>query len=303
MWDMIVDTLEVIALIFTIIAGFAALFLRKPLLRSVRNIERNTRPWRAARQAGRGEPPPGRTPASAARYVASPNRNSGAAAAGERAINAAIDARRDPDLAHRLYEKAGDSVYRNPQALLEFAQTKRRLAGKAHREGKSDQNQRLLTEAMVLADRVIQHPNSSPDRCAWAWRELAITRHWLRRPTDDVEEAWRSALELRPDDPQFLLEFAQTKRRLAGKAYRERKSDQNQRLLMEVMVLADRVIQHPNSSPDRCAWAWRELAITRHWLRRPTDDVEEAWRCALELRPDDPQFLEEREKMRIERRL
>ena len=127
---------------------------------------------------------------------------------GRDAIDAAILARRveDPRAAHRYFERAGDAVYADPRALLEFAQTKLRLAGEAHRQRQRDLNRRFLMEARVLLERVVQL-DASPARHAWAWRELARTLNWLRAPVGEVEEAYRKAIELLPDEQRFRREM------------------------------------------------------------------------------------------------
>ena len=127
---------------------------------------------------------------------------------GQDAIDAAILARRvrDSRAAHRYFERAGDAVYADPRALLEFAQTKLRLASEAHRQRQGDSNRRFLTEARGLLERVIQL-DASPARHAWAWRELARTLHWLRAPVREVEDAYLRAIELLPDEPRFVREL------------------------------------------------------------------------------------------------
>ena len=97
-------------------------------------------------------------------------------------------------------------MYADPRALLEFAQTKLWLASEAYREGRRDSNRRLLTEARALLERVIQL-DASPARHAWAWRELARTLQWLRVPAREVEDAWRRATDLLPDEPRFVREL------------------------------------------------------------------------------------------------
>ena len=126
---------------------------------------------------------------------------------GEDAIDAAILARRvrDSRTAHRYFERAGDAVYADPRALLEFAQTKLWLANEAHRQRQRDSNRRFLTEARALLERVIQL-DASPARHAWAWRELARTLDWLRAPVREVEDAWCRAIGLLPDEPRFVRE-------------------------------------------------------------------------------------------------
>ena len=124
------------------------------------------------------------------------------------AIDAAILARRARDfqVAHRLFERAGDTVHADPRALLEFAQTKLVLASEAHRQRRRDLNRRFLTEARTLLERVIQL-DASPARHAWAWRELARTRRWLRAPLREVEAAYRRAIDLLPEEWRFVREL------------------------------------------------------------------------------------------------
>ena len=128
---------------------------------------------------------------------------------GRDAIDAAILARRvkDSRLAHRYFERAGEAVYADPRALLEFAQTKLRLANDAHRERQRDSNRRFLTEARALLERVLRL-DASPTRHAWAWREMARTLNWLQAPFGEVEAAWRRAIDLLPDEPRFRDEKA-----------------------------------------------------------------------------------------------
>ena len=127
---------------------------------------------------------------------------------GQDAIDAAILARRADEsrIAHRYFERAGEAVYTDPRALLEFAQTKIRLAQEAHWRRQRDSNRRFLTEARSLLERVIQL-DASPTRHAWAWRELARTLRWQRAPVGDVEGAYRKAIELLPGEPRFVGEM------------------------------------------------------------------------------------------------
>ena len=132
---------------------------------------------------------------------------------GRDAIDAAILARRlrDWKLAHRHFERAGDAVQADPRALLEFAQTKIRLAQEAHGQRQRSLERRILAEARGLLERVIQLP-ASPARHAWAWRELARVRHWLRAPFRDVEAAYREAMERLPREPRFAEELGKLRR-------------------------------------------------------------------------------------------
>ncbi|MDE0456382.1 MAG: putative DNA binding domain-containing protein [Chromatiales bacterium] len=127
---------------------------------------------------------------------------------GRDAIDAAILARRarDSRVAHRYFERAGETVYADPRALLEFAQTKIWLSGDAHRKRQYDSRRRFLNEARALLERVLQL-DASPARHGWAWRELARTRDWLRAPAREVEDAWLRAIECLPSEPLFSREL------------------------------------------------------------------------------------------------
>ena len=127
---------------------------------------------------------------------------------GQDAIDAAILARRarDSRVAHRYFERAGETVYTDARALLEFAQTKIWLSGNASRNHQHDSRRRFLTEARPLLERVIQLDASSA-RHGWAWRELARTRNWLRAPAGEVEDAYLRAIECLPNEPIFTREL------------------------------------------------------------------------------------------------
>ena len=131
-----------------------------------------------------------------------------AALFGQDAIDAAILARRarDSRVAHRYFELAGETVYADPRALLEFAQTKLWFSGNAYRNRQHDSRRRFLNEARALLERVIQL-DASPARHGWTWRELARTRDWLRAPAREVEDAYRRAIECLPDEPVFVREL------------------------------------------------------------------------------------------------
>ena len=101
---------------------------------------------------------------------------------------------------------AGDADYDDSRLLLEFAQTKIKLASKARQDRQDDLSRRFLVEAQELLERVIQL-DASPARHAWAWRELAHTRCWLKAPVGEVENAYRRAIELLPDEQRFRKEL------------------------------------------------------------------------------------------------
>lgn len=129
------------------------------------------------------------------------------------AIDSAILARRlklQQD-AHRYFERAGEAVLADARALHEFAQTKIDIARQEWRNRykgryKKEENQRLLTDAKHLLERVIQM-DAPPVRRAWAWRDLGRIMEWLKRPKHDVIEAYRHAIELLPDETRFADEL------------------------------------------------------------------------------------------------
>lgn len=127
---------------------------------------------------------------------------------GQDAIDAAILARRlrDSRRAHRHFERAGEVLQADPRALHEFAQTKLDSARTAFRQGHRETNRRLLNEARPLLERVLQL-EAPPTRHAWAWRDLARTLNWLREPVREVEEAYRQAIRLLPDEHRFRSEL------------------------------------------------------------------------------------------------
>ena len=120
------------------------------------------------------------------------------------AVDTAILARRArlPRDAHRCFEMAGAAVYDDPRALHEFAQTKLDLARHAYKRRQRDLNRRFLREAQDLLERVIQLDTSHARR-AWAWYNLGNTRYWLKYPAREVEEAFRRAIDLLPDEQRF----------------------------------------------------------------------------------------------------
>ena len=130
------------------------------------------------------------------------------ASLGQDAISTAILARRVKEYgtAHRFFVLAGDAVYDDSRLLVEFARTKIKLATNARQDQQDDLKRRFLVEAQELLERAIQL-DASPAHHAWAWRELALIRCWLRSPVGDVEDAYRRAIELLPDEQQFREEL------------------------------------------------------------------------------------------------
>ena len=136
------------------------------------------------------------------------------ASMGQDAIDTAILARRlrNSKIAHQYFERAGDAVLQDSRALLEFAQTKLRLADEADEKRERESKRRFLVEARSLLERVIQL-DASPVRQGWAWRELGRTLNRLRAPTAEVENAYRRAIKLVPGEKRFAQEIEQIKSR------------------------------------------------------------------------------------------
>lgn len=133
------------------------------------------------------------------------------------AVDSAILARRlrEPRLAHRYFEQAGDALQTDARALHEFAQTKMRLAQDARmKRQRSWQtvNRRLLVETRRILERVLQM-NASVTRRAWAWRDLARVLNWLRLPANEVEAAFGNAIDLLPAEARFKEELRQYRAR------------------------------------------------------------------------------------------
>ena len=131
--------------------------------------------------------------------------------AGLAAITAALLARRfkEEPAAHRYFGQAGAALDTHPRALHEYAQTKIWLAGLAIRErrrGSRDASRRLLGEARSLLERVIQL-EAPKSRRAWAWRDLGRTLNRLQAPVREIEQSYRRAIALLPDEERFKEEL------------------------------------------------------------------------------------------------
>lgn len=133
---------------------------------------------------------------------------------GQDAVDTAILARRlrDSRMAHRYFERAGEEVFQDARALLEFSQTKLKLANEAHRNRQGNISRRFLVEARNLLERVVQM-EASPVRHGWAWRELARTLDWLRAPMAEVEAAYDRAISLIPHERRFVDELERLRAR------------------------------------------------------------------------------------------
>jgi len=100
-------------------------------------------------------------------------------------------------------------------ALHEFAQCKIRLTADLVRSPHSPQRRdtcsRLLKEAEELLERVVQL-DAPPTRHAWAWYDLGRVRRWLRKPVNDVADAFDQAADVNPGDPALTRELSKNRR-------------------------------------------------------------------------------------------
>ena len=127
---------------------------------------------------------------------------------GRAAIAAGILARQAnlPDLARRHFEQAGTVLLDDPRGLLEYCQNKLTLVQQASRIDPSGSHTQLLQETETLLRRVLRL-DTHATRHAWAWRELARTLEWLGRPFQQVVAAYRSAIELVPEEDRFRTDL------------------------------------------------------------------------------------------------
>ena len=175
---------------------------------------------------------------------------------GREALDAAILARRagDSRLAHRYFERAGEAMEFDPRALLEFAQTKFALAREAESEGAGDSRERLLAESRSLLEEVIRLA-ASPMRHSCAWREVARILVWGGAPAEDIEDAYRKAVALWPEERGLAAEM---QRSLGGKRPAASEADPGQQAPLRRaahglrMDLGDRTGDPvpPRSNPD-----------------------------------------------------
>lgn len=136
-------------------------------------------------------------------------------------VDTAVMARRlrREEAAHRHFSRVEDDIQEDPRALLEYAQCKIRLAQKAigsNARSKRQTNQQMLKGARRLLERIVQM-DADPRRHAWAWRELARVRRWLKHPREDVRQAFEKAIQLDPSETRFRDELSDFERRNRAK--------------------------------------------------------------------------------------
>lgn len=125
------------------------------------------------------------------------------------AIDAAVLAGRmhNSKIAHQLFTQAGDAVYADSRVMLEFAQAKIHLAQEIPSNQQSETKARYLDGSMILLEQLLQM-DTTPNRHAWAWRELARVRERLGAPIEEVKQAYGNAIELLPEEQRFKDELS-----------------------------------------------------------------------------------------------
>ena len=115
-------------------------------------------------------------------------------------------------MAAKLFDVAGPAILDDPRGLLESAQNKLWLSGRAYRARRTAENRELLIDARVLLERLLRM-DAPARRHAWAWRELARARRWLGEPASSVDEAYAKAIGLAPDETKFREERVRAEER------------------------------------------------------------------------------------------
>ena len=116
---------------------------------------------------------------------------------------------RDFKAAHSLFLEMQADLMDDPKFLHEFAQTKISLARQLKYRDMAAKR-RLNRDAEELLRRAIQLA-TDPTRQAWSWFELARTLRWRRAPSTEVEQAFLTAISLRPDEQHFKEIYQQWK--------------------------------------------------------------------------------------------
>lgn len=102
-------------------------------------------------------------------------------------------------------------------------------------------------------------------------------------------------------DTKAMHEFAQTKIKLAQKAYHDKKNRQrentNKRFLNEARELLERITRM-EADTARHAWCWRDLGRVKKYLKFPVNEIESAYHNAINLLPQENRFQQELKKIR-----
>jgi len=187
------------------------------------------------------------------------------------------------------YSMALDDVNLSLKTLKTFDNQKER----------SEETLPYLTLSRLLLDKKMNKQAKEiiklipPPRKAHETKEKAI----LLKKTGNLEEAHKlfsEAYSLEPDNPELVLDLAQTKLRLASRIRNRRGYSKKtshlrtvyKRLNKEASELLRKSIQLKEDIQHR-AWSWCNLGIALDRLRAPKSEVETAFLTAISLQPDD----------------
>lgn len=107
--------------------------------------------------------------------------------------------------AHRIFQTNYDLIKDEPKAIHEYAQTKIKLASQSREKFT---RQRLNRETVELLRRCIQMSDDET-RKAWCWFDLARTLIWMRATEDEIEGAFKKAMDLLPFESRFIERYGE----------------------------------------------------------------------------------------------
>jgi ATP-dependent DNA helicase RecG len=123
---------------------------------------------------------------------------------------------KSPRRVHRILERAGEQVLKEPKALYLFAWAKFMLArGLRGAEGAVDQDtrRRLLREARELLERLPQVGPVEDSLAAAAWYLLGRVLRASAAPVSEIQGALERACALQPEEPRFQRALARQRQR------------------------------------------------------------------------------------------
>ena len=127
---------------------------------------------------------------------------------------------RNYEEAHRIFETAYPQARGDARAAHEFAQTKIALA-RAIRDRRDPAKRELNRQAAELLRHAIQLTDD-PTRKAWSWFDLAQTLSWTRESKTEIENSFKQAIRLRPEETIFSDVYNQWRRTSRSASRRRR---------------------------------------------------------------------------------
>ncbi|MCB9450325.1 MAG: putative DNA binding domain-containing protein [Anaerolineaceae bacterium] len=121
------------------------------------------------------------------------------------------------DKAHVILQNAYSHFDNDPVFLHDYAKVKIQIADQMRRRHSFDRSnvKKLREQAVELLHRSIHLLQNSGDdeELAWCWFDLANTIRWMRKPNSQVEEAFRQAIILLPNEQRFQNSYDHWKNR------------------------------------------------------------------------------------------